>query len=157
FVDLQGDFENDHQLRGVPVVSARHGLDSIVERFGVTRIVVALEDRRNVLPTRDLVRLRVQGIRIEEAHSTIAALTGRVWLETVRPSWFVFSDGFRRSTLTLIAKRAIDLAFGIAGLILTAPIMAVVAIIIKLDSPGPVFYCQTRVGLKGKCFRVIKF
>ena len=157
FVDMQCDPAEERKFHGLPVMSAQDGLEQIVERLGISRIVVALEDRRNILPTRELVRLRVHGTRVEEAHSTISALTGRVWLETVRPSWFVFTDGFRRSTLILIGKRAIDLASGIVGLVLTAPIMLLVAILVRLESPGPVFYKQTRVGLKGKCFQVIKF
>jgi len=158
FVDLQCGPAEERTFRGLPVLSTQQdGLEQIVERMGISRIVVALEDRRNILPTRELVRLRVLGTRVEEAHSTISALTGRVWLETVRPSWFVFTDGFRRSTLILIVKRAIDLASGLIGLILTVPIMLLVAILVRLDSPGPVFYRQTRVGLRGKCFQVIKF
>jgi sugar transferase (PEP-CTERM system associated) len=157
FVDLKGTPGEERLLNGLPVLGNKDDLQSIVQQNNISRIIVALEDRRNVLPTRELVRLRVQGIRIEDAHSTIAALTGRVWLETVKPSWFVFTDGFRRSTLTIIAKRAIDLASGIAGLVLTAPVMLLVAIAIRLDSPGPVLFRQTRVGLRGKTFRVLKF
>jgi sugar transferase (PEP-CTERM system associated) len=157
FVSMNPNGNGDGASHGVPVWHGAAKLESIAEKHGISRIVVALEDRRNVLPSRELVRLRVQGIRVEEAHSTISALTGRVWLETVKPSWFVFSDGFHRSTLTSIAKRAIDLASGIAGVIITSPVMLLVAILVKLDSPGPVFYRQTRVGLRGKCFKVIKF
>ena len=139
------------------VLGSGEDLLAVVQHEGVSRIVVALEDRRGVLPTRDLVRLRVAGIRVEDATSTISSLTGRVWLETVKPSWFVFSDGFRRSVATLIAKRAIDLVCGIVGLIVSLPLMTVVALAVRLDSKGPILYRQERVGLKGVCFRVIKF
>jgi hypothetical protein len=71
----------------------------------ISRIVVAMEDRRGMLPVRDLVRLRVEGVRVEDAQTTISSLSGRVWLRTVRPSWFVFSDGFHRSRLNLVLKR----------------------------------------------------
>jgi sugar transferase (PEP-CTERM system associated) len=158
FVELDRDVRHPQTLRNLPVLASEDGeLQSIATSHGISRIVVALEDRRNVLPTRELVRLRVQGIRVEEAHSTMAALTGRVWLETVKPSWFVFSDGFRRSTLTLIAKRSLDLATGIAGLLVSLPVMLLVAIAIRLDSRGPILYRQIRVGLRGKCFEVLKF
>ena len=76
----------------------------------------------------------------------LAALTGRVWLDAVRPSWFVFSGGFQRSSWAYVIKRAIDLASSVIGLILTAPVMAAVALAIRLDSKGPVLYRQTRVG-----------
>jgi sugar transferase (PEP-CTERM system associated) len=157
FVDLENTSDEDRQTRGVPVMNASTGLQAIADQLGISRIVVALEDRRNVLPTRELVRLRVQGIRVEEAQSTISALTGRVWLETVKPSWFVFSDGFHRSSLALVAKRAVDLACGLAGLVLSAPLMLLIAIAVKLESKGPALYRQVRVGLRGKCFEVLKF
>lgn len=132
-------------------------LCATVDRERISRIVVAVEDRRNVLPIRELVRLRVQGVRVDDAHTTISALTGRIWLETVKPSWFVFTDGFRRSPVTMIAKRTIDLVAGVVGLLLSLPVMAVVAIVIRLDSKGPIIYRQTRVGLRGKCFQLLKF
>lgn len=128
-----------------------------VEKERVSRIVVAVEDRRNVLPIRELVRLRVRGVRVEDVHTTMSALTGRVWLDTVKPSWFVFTDGFRRSPLILIFKRAIDLVVAILGLLISSPIMVAVAIAIRMDSTGPVIYSQTRVGLQGKWFSVLKF
>ena len=157
FVDLSNGVPTP-TLCGLPIFNFAEGkLQSIVEEHAISRIIVALEDRRNALPTRELVRLRVQGIRVEEAHSTMAGLTGRVWLETVKPSWFVFSDGFRRSAVTLVAKRLLDLSAGIVGLAISAPVMILVAIAIRFESRGPVFYRQTRVGLRGKCFSLLKF
>ncbi len=132
-------------------------LAGIVSKHDISRIVVALEDSRGALPVRELVRLRVQGLVIEDAHTALAALTGRVWLEAVRPSWFVFSDGFRRPFLVAVMKRAIDLASSVIGLLLTAPIMALVALAIKLDSKGTVLYKQTRVGLGDRPFELLKF
>jgi exopolysaccharide biosynthesis polyprenyl glycosylphosphotransferase len=116
-----------------------------------------MEDRRGALPSRDLVRLRVQGVEVEDAETTLAALTGRVWLGSVRPSWFVFSGGFRRSAITVVMKRAIDLAGGVLGLALSAPLMVLVAIAIRLDSRGPIFYRQIRVGLGDRPFEILKF
>lgn len=157
FIEVNGTPWQDREILGRPVFGSGDGLLELVEQHHVSRLIVALEDRRNTLPTRELVRLRVQGIRVEDAHSTISALTGRVWLETVKPSWFVFSDGFHRSTVTLILKRAIDLTSGIVGLAISLPVMLLVAIAIRLDSKGPVIFRQKRVGLKGKCFELMKF
>jgi sugar transferase (PEP-CTERM system associated) len=140
-----------------PVMSGVDSLASITAQQQVSRIVVAMEDRRGMLPVRDLVRLRVEGIRVEDAQSTIASLSGRVWLRTVRPSWFVFSDGFHRSRLNLVLKRILDLSFGLISLVLCFPLMVCIALAISLDSRGPVIYRQTRVGLRGKCFEVLKF
>jgi len=132
-------------------------LESLIRDHRVTRVIVALEDQRGCLPVRDLVKLRVQGIRIDDAHSTVAALTGRVWLHTVKPSWFVFSEGFHRARLGLAAKRVCDLTCALVGLVLALPIMALTALVIRLDSKGPIIYRQTRVGLKGATFNVLKF
>lgn len=145
------------ELLGHPVFADQGEIRSIARDKRIAKIIVALDDLRGALPTRDLVRLRVQGIEIEDAHSALAALTGRVWLRTVRPSWFVFSTGFQRSQTTLLVKRMIDLAFGLFGLILFSPLMALTAIVVRLDSKGPVLYRQTRVGLTGKAFNLMKF
>src|SRR5262249_28578564 len=98
-------------------------LQNICGREHISRIVVALQDQRGALPVRDLVRVRVQGVEVEDAHSALASLTGKVWLSTIRPSWFVFSGGFRRSPLLQLVKRTVDLSFGMVGLVLSAPIM----------------------------------
>jgi sugar transferase (PEP-CTERM system associated) len=144
-------------LAGVPVLGSAAELEAIARSRPVSRIIVALEDRRGALPIRELVSLRVRGIQIEEAASTLSALTGRVSLGAVRPSWFVFSDGFRRSQWNEFLKRLLDLLAATAGLLLSLPVMALVALAVRLDSKGPVFYRQTRVGRMGKTFEVLKF
>src|SRR5690606_21919025 len=73
------------------------------------------------------------------------------------PGWFIFADGFKITPLTRFIKRAFDLACAIAGLLLTLPLFPLLALLIKLDSPGPVFFTQTRVGKGDKLFKVIKF
>jgi len=145
------------QIFGHRILGSVDQLEAIAREHQISRIVVAMEDRRGALPIRDLVKLRVQGTEVEEAHTAMAALTGRVWLATLRPSWFVFSDGFHRSRLTIILKRAIDLSLGLVGLILSAPLMALTALAVWLDSRGPVLYRQVRVGLSGKQFELLKF
>jgi len=144
-------------LLGFQVMGTAEQLPLIAAQHDISRIVVAMEDRRGTLPIRELVRLRVQGVQVEDAHSTVALLSGRVWLRTVKPSWFVFSDGFHRSRLNLALKRMLDLAFGLTGLMVSLPLMALIGLAIRLDSRGPVIYWQTRVGLKGKPFQVLKF
>ena len=145
------------EIAEVPVLGDITSLEQVVRDHRISRIIVALEDRRGNLPIRDLVKLRVAGIRVEDVHSTMAALTGRVWLETLRPSWFVFSEGFRRSRSTLLIKRTIDVLISGAFLILTSPLLAMIAVAIRLESRGPAIYRQTRVGLSGKVFNVLKF
>jgi sugar transferase (PEP-CTERM system associated) len=144
-------------LFGYPILGSAEDLEKLAAEHRVGRIVVALEDRRGRLPVRELVRLRVQGIRVEDAHSTMSSLSGRIWLESIHPSWFVFSEGFHRSRLNLAVKRTLDLSFGIVGLAVSLPVMALVALAVKLDSKGPVIFHQQRVGLGGKPFEVLKF
>lgn len=145
------------ELLGRPVLGSISELMQVAGAQQASRLIVALEDRRGALPIRDLVRLRVSGIRVDDAHSALAALTGRIWLEMVTPSWFVFSNGFHRTRATLVLKRIVDLSFGLIGLTLSAPIMALVALAVKLDSPGPALFRQERVGYRGRTFDVLKF
>jgi len=140
-----------------PLLGAAADLETLAESEQIDRIIVALEDHRGVLPVRELVRLRVQGVSVDDAHSTIAALSGRVWLRTVRPSWFVFSGGFHRSRWVLGAKRLLDLVFATAGLIVCLPIMALLAAAIRLESKGPAIFRQERVGYRSRRFQVLKF
>lgn len=145
------------KLAGVPVLGEAKDMEPIARERGVSRIIVALEDRRGVLPTRELVSLRVRGVYVEDAASALSALTGRVALRAVKPSWFVFSDGFHRSRLQESIKRMFDLTFGALGLLLSAPLMLLVALVVKLESKGPVVYHQTRVGRANREFEVLKF
>jgi sugar transferase (PEP-CTERM system associated) len=132
-------------------------IEAITRERAISRIVVALDDRRGVLPTRELVTLRVQGLRVDDASTALAALTGRISLRSVKPSWFVFSEGFHRSRWNDLLKRILDLVVGTVGLIVSLPLMILVALAVRLDSKGPIIYRQTRVGRMGKHFEVLKF
>ena len=153
----RGDSGPEKAIFGIPVLDATENLEATALEYHVARIIVAMEDRRGKLPVRELVRLRVLGVRVEDAHTTLSSLTGRIWLESIQPSWFVFTDGFRRSAATLAIKRALDLAFSMIGLVISLPIMALVAAAVRLDSKGPAIYRQKRVGLGGREFEVLKF
>lgn len=142
---------------GIPILGNSSEIEKIASDLGISRIIVALEDRRGVLPTRALVSLRVRGVRVDDAATALAALTGRISLEVVRPSWFVFSDGFHRSRWNSTLKRSFDLVAATIGFLLSLPLMILVAIAVRLDSPGPVIYRQMRVGRIGKLFQVLKF
>ena len=156
FIDASGDGGAD-RVFGCPVLGGAYDLESIAQQHRISRIIVALEDRRGALPTRELVTLRVQGVRVDDAPTALSALTGRISLRAVKPSWFVFSDGFHRSKWNEVLKRALDLFFGILGLLLSMPVMILVAVAVRLDSKGSILYRQTRVGHRGRCFEVIKF
>jgi sugar transferase (PEP-CTERM system associated) len=152
-----GPGDKSEKIFGFPVLGPASEMEAIAKERAVSRIIVAMEDRRGALPTRELVTLRVQGVRVEDAASALSGLTGRVSLRAVKPSWFVFSDGFHRSKWIDLLKRVTDLAAGIIGLAAAMPIMIVVALVVRLESKGPIIFRQTRVGGMGKCFEVLKF
>jgi sugar transferase (PEP-CTERM system associated) len=152
-----GPGDKNEKIFGFPVLGPASEMEAIAKERAVSRIIVAMEDRRGALPTRELVTLRVQGVRVEDAASALSGLTGRVSLRAVKPSWFVFSDGFHRSKWIDLLKRVTDLAAGIIGLAAAMPIMIVVALVVRLESKGPIIFRQTRVGGMGKCFEVLKF
>jgi sugar transferase (PEP-CTERM system associated) len=142
---------------GFPVLGSTSDIEAVAARCNLSRIIVALEDRRGTLPIRELVTLRVRGLRVDDATTALSALTGRVSLRAVKPSWFVFSEGFHRSKWNEVLKRVLDLAAGIIGLLISIPLMILVALAIRLESKGPVIYRQTRVGRKNKPFELLKF
>lgn len=109
------------------------------------------------MPMRELLELKIQGVHFENVQSALASLTGRIWLVCSSPSWLVFAAGFRRSKLSAALKRGLDLALAFGVALLASPLMFVIAAAIKIDSKGPIFYRQARVGLNGGIFRLIKF
>ena len=137
--------------------SAIHNLTRHVENLGVSEVVLALEERRNSLPLADLLRIKTTGVHVNDFSSFIERETGRVDLDSVNPSWLIFSDGFSSGrAISSVVKRLFDIAASALLLALTAPVIALFATLVKLDSKGPAFFRQTRVGLFGQDFDVIK-
>lgn len=136
---------------------AIHDLGRFVENLGVSEVVLALQERRNALPLKDLLRIKTKGVHVNDFSSFLERETGRVDLDTVNPSWLIFSDGFSSSRIFSSAvKRVFDITASLALLALTFPIIAVFVILVKLDSKGPAFFRQQRVGLYGECFNLVK-
>ncbi len=126
-------------------------------RLGASELVLALEERRNGLPLNDLIRVRTTGVHVNEISTFLERETGRVDLDSVNPSWLIFSDGFSSGRrLSAIGKRVFDIVFSLILLISTLPIVVLTALAIKLESPGPAIYRQKRVGLYGQEFDVLK-
>jgi len=143
-------------LEAIPRV-AIHNLTRYVENLGVSEVVLALEERRNALPLKDLLRIKTAGVHVNEFSSFVERETGRVDLDTVNPSWLIFSDGFSSGRMvSSAAKRLFDVAASTLLLVLTAPLILIFALLVKFDSKGPAFYRQKRVGLFGQSFNVIK-
>ncbi len=137
--------------------SAIHDLGRFVENLGVSEVVLALQERRNALPLKDLLRIKTKGVHVNDFSSFIERETGRVDLETINPSWLIFSDGFSSSRmLSSASKRVFDITASLVLLVLTLPLIAIFAMLVKLDSKGPAFFRQTRVGLYGEPFTLVK-
>jgi hypothetical protein len=112
---------------------------------------------RNALPLGDLLRIKTTGVHVNELSTFFERETGRVDLDSVNPSWLIFSDGFSAGRrLSSVAKRIFDLVASLILVVLAAPLIAVTAILIKLESRGPAFYRQMRVGLFGEEFAILK-
>ena len=123
----------------------------------VDRIIVALEERRGKFPDAQLLECKMKGIAIEEGIGFYEHLTGRLQVESLRPSFIIFSDGFKKWKLTMLIKRVADFALSLIALTFLSPFILVISILIKIDSRGPVFYKQDRVGERGKIFNLLKF
>jgi len=129
----------------------------LASRLRAGLIVVALDDRRGKLPVNDLLRCRIEGVRVEEGAAVLERLTGQIPIKNLRPSWLVFSQGFDESRLLRRLKFAGEFAVAAVMLTLASPVILLVAIAIRLSSPGPVIYRQERVGERGRPFQVLKF
>ncbi len=137
--------------------SAIPNLSAHVENLGVSEVVLALEERRNALPLKDLLRVKTAGVHVNEFSSFMERETGRVDLGTLNPSWLIFSDGFSSGRIiSSAAKRVFDVVASALLLALTFPLIALFALLVKLDSKGPAFFRQRRVGLYGEIFEIIK-
>jgi sugar transferase (PEP-CTERM system associated) len=132
-------------------------LSELVRCQRVARVIVAMAERRGKLPTAELLKLKARGILIQDGADYFESITGKVPIEAMRLSWLLFSPGFHPSRVRLLYKRIFSLAFAFLVLVLASPLMAIIAFLIRLDSPGPVIYRQKRVGKDGKTFTLYKF
>ena len=165
FVGLNGQDEGPVRplLPGL-LHSDRYALADFATENQIDEIVVTLSDRRRPegglgggLPVWEMMDCKLRGIQISEFDCFWEREFGKVELSTIRPSWIIFSDGFQVSAAKRFMKRGFDLLFSSLFLLSTLPVLLVTALAIKLDSPGPVFYSQKRVGLGGRVFPVLKF
>jgi sugar transferase (PEP-CTERM system associated) len=139
------------------IVGTPADIDRLIGVHHVDRIVVGLSDRRGKLPVQELLRAKMAGVRVEDATTTYERVTGKILIDDLRPSWLIFSDGFRVSRITRLMKRTIDLTLSVAMAIITFPAMALTALSILIDDGGPVLYRQERVGENGRTFILSKF
>jgi sugar transferase (PEP-CTERM system associated) len=141
----------------ITVESVAAHLMEVCHERKVHRVIVAMPDRRGTIPMQQLLDLRKEGVKIEEATSWLEKMSGKIEVENLYPSWLVFSDGFRRGTTFVVVRRLLSFAISLIGLTLAAPLIPLVMLAIVLDSKGPILYKQARVGKGGRIFNVIKF
>ena len=146
--------------RVIPEAIARDAIYNLADHvvlLNASEVVLALEERRNALPLKDLLRVKTTGVHVNEISTFLERETGRVDLDSVNPSWLIFSDGFSSGRMVSSAfKRLFDIGASAVLLTLMLPIILLMAIAVKLESKGPAFYRQRRVGLYGTGFDVIK-
>ena len=138
-----------------------HSLDVVLRdlrnKRGLDRVIVALTDRRSMMPVKELLELRLNGVRVEDGTSLIEKVSGQVEVDELHPSWIIFGDGFRLGRMHWFARRIVSVALALTLSIITLPFVPLIALLIKLGSRGPVLYRQKRVGLRGQVFHCFKF
>ncbi len=152
-----GSKELPYNPNKAPVLESIGDVSKIFPEEQISRIIVAPDDRRGATPVRTLLNCKMRGVIIEQGVTFYERMTGKILVERVDPSWIIFSDGFTLSRFKYMLKRVLDIFSAGFLLILSLPIMVLSAIIIKLESKGPVFYLQERVGENSAVFKVIKF
>jgi sugar transferase (PEP-CTERM system associated) len=161
-VEIVGFVDPDPTKLGTPlfnpgVIGTVEDIPAIVRARAVDRVVVSLSEARGTLPMGKLLEMKVSGVAFAHLASVYEEYTGKIAVENLRPSWFIFSDGFRRSRWLPVAKRALDVSLAALLFVALAPVMLAVAVLVRLTSSGPVLYHQQRVGQHGRIFTVHKF
>lgn len=141
---------------GYPVLGRSHQLEKVVDAAQADMILVASKQRSEDFPTDQLLQAKLRGVRVESAISFYERLAGRIYTRGLQPSYLIFSEGFASSRLAEGLRRAADIAMAALALVIVAPVLPLCAIAIRLDSRGPVFYRQERLGLGGRTFQVLK-
>ncbi len=157
-----GFLDDDPKLQGVSLLNPRvigttRQACELARLHGATRVVVAAMDYRGRVSMDSLLECKTSGIRVQEGSSYYEQLTGKIMVEGLRKSWLIFSDGFVVSRGVLFSKRLLDIIAASIGLVLAVPLMVLVALAVRLDSPGPILFHQERVGRARKPFKVYKF
>jgi sugar transferase (PEP-CTERM system associated) len=140
------------------ILGRRETLEQAVKRHGVDEIVVAVRQQRGgVLPLRDLLACRLNGIKVTDLAGFFERVHGHVPLDMSRASWFIYGDGYRQNWLRRFVKRSFDVAVVLVLVIAALPVIMFTALLIALESPGTVIYRQKRVGRGGRTFTLFKF
>ncbi len=148
--------EVGQRLVNSSVIGTYGDLTELTESQRVNTVVVAMENRRGKLPLDELLLCKMEGVRVEEAPSFYEMLTGQIPVRDLRPSWLIFSQGFRKSLFLRSSKRGVEFLVALVGIVVSLPLMVLAAILIWLESGRPVFYRQERVGQWGQPITLYK-
>jgi sugar transferase (PEP-CTERM system associated) len=139
------------------IIGDYRGLSKLSDKEDIDHIIVAMPERRGVLPVDELLKCKMAGIDVEDGVSFFERMTGKVDLDELKPSWLIFSDGFKINKITKTVKRTADIIFSSLGILLSIPFFIIVPLLLKLDSSGPVFFRQERIGENESVFTLMKF
>jgi sugar transferase (PEP-CTERM system associated) len=162
-VEFVGFIDADEAKVGMPVlnpgvIGTISDIPDIVRDRRVDRVVVSLADARGKFSMDKLLAMKLnQGVNFDHLASVYERYTGKIAIENLRPSWLIFSEGFQKTWTLQATKRALDLLAATVLLLVASPVMFLAALATRLSSPGPILYRQTRVGLHGRPFSVVKF
>ncbi|HEY6513742.1 MAG TPA: TIGR03013 family XrtA/PEP-CTERM system glycosyltransferase [Burkholderiaceae bacterium] len=150
--------DNETLVDGAPIFDRARPLTDIVSTYGIDEIVVAVREQRGgVMPMDQLLTCRTRGIKILDLAAFYERSHAEVPVDSLKASWLVYGEGFVQGPARRFAKRTFDVVSSACLLLIAAPVMLLAALAIKLDSRGPVFYRQERVGLGGRSFQCVKF
>ena len=157
-VGLVGDpTERSLDAGEVPVLGTTAEFNRILAEYDPTRIVVAVTERRARLPVQHLLTLGLRGVAVEDGVELFEHCTGKVAIESLNPSEWMLSKRLYPASFHATFARVFSLLAATVGLVVLSPLLALIALAIKIDSPGPVFFVHRRVGLHGVPFQLIKF
>ena len=140
------------------ILGKAHELENVIRSEKIDRVVIAVRERRGAFPTEALLKMSLAGdISIEECTSFFERVTGKVHVDMLRPSWLIFAGRRRDSPIKSVFRESLHRLLALTGLIVSFPIAVFTAILIKIESSGPIFYKQERVGKNGRLFNVFKF
>lgn len=141
-----------------PVLGCLDQIQSLIDETKASRVIVALPESRGLMPVYQLMEAKVgKNICVEKGDDVYESITGKLAIEALTPSGIIFSEDFRVAESTLLTGRLVSLFAAVVGVIILAPLFLIIPLMIKLDSRGPVFFVQERVGMKGKRFSLFKF
>lgn len=147
------DIEDSHVIR----LKGYDKLYSKVREAGVDKIVVAIKERRGAFPLDELLKCRVEGLEIVEGNSFYEMLKGKLIVSSTNPTWFIFSEGFKKTYLQYVIKRIEDIVVSLVLLVGLSWVILFTCLLIKLESKGPLLYSQERLGKRRKPYKVLKF